>query len=300
MKAPYRAATPGEPTGRGPVTSPAPDEETAPLPTLLPRGTPPARLPSAGGGRPAAWSRRRSLLVVAALAGLGVVLVGALGVCAALTGPATGAAAPTASAAVTAGPVGATARGSRAGVDAPGTDVQVTVQGDTLDVVETAVLPRPPAAPTVLALTLTDLTAVPALHLPQPGVVGLAATVDGAAVTARRTASGWLLPLPTAGAATGTARVTLRYRLAQAVVHDTASATGRALLVVAPLTGTLSQQAQTPVVARVVGAEVRQVACLTAPVTDQLCGWAGTEGWVARLAPRSSLPLVVFQVDRPT
>jgi len=296
-QAPHREATAGDPAGRGRGAAREPDEDAGPLPTLLPRGA--ASDHSWGGPADgaAAPPRRRSLLVVAGV-GLGVVVVAVLGVRAAVTGGGTGAAGPTPTPAAASANALATASagpGNRAGVDAPGSDVQVTLNGDGLDVEESAVLDRP--ATSSIALTLPDLTRVPALNLPRPIVTGLAATVDGRAVTVQRTASGWTVPVAAGGSAQ--ARVTLRYGLAQAVVQDASAAAGRALLVVTPLTGTLSQQGKDPVVVRVAGAQVREAACLTAPVADQLCGWAGTEGWVARVPSGSSLPLVVFQVDRP-
>jgi hypothetical protein len=187
--------------------------------------------------------------------------------------------------------------GDRPGVDAPGSDVLVTSAGGTvLQVVERFVPVGRPAAD--LALMRPDLARVPSLRLRAPVVTDLSVTTDGEPQAIRSTASGWSLG-GTAGRAVG--QVTVRYRLTGAVVRDGGSASRRALVVVEPLTAVASMggasAASAPVLVRVTPMTVHQAACLTAPPAEQLCGSAGSDGWVARLPASSAVPVVVFQVD---
>ena len=286
-------------------------------PTLLPRLAPgraagPAEVPPVSGvspvsGVPAADGvrgpdrnpgRTRGRQTVLVLVVLVAVMLTGLAVAAAVVPGdlARPASAPSAAANVLpAGPAAsasASTPGYRPGIDAPGTDVLITVgPGSETQVEERVVLARPAAAG--LPLAPADLTDVPAIRFSTPMVTEVTATQDGAALPVQRTGAGWVVQ-PGTGRSLSHAVIT--YRTTGAVIRDE-STRSRALLLATPLTAAASLADGSPVLIRVAQATVREAACVTAPAAEQLCGAAGSDGWVARLTASSTVPVVVFQVD---
>jgi hypothetical protein len=92
--------------------------------------------------------------------------------------------------------------------------------------------------------------------------------------------------------------VTLRYRLAGAIVAVTPAPPGRALALVAPLTGLISAVPGHPVQVRAGGAGVLGVSCPTAQ-RGSVCGTRTADGWTATVPPQARPIVVLLQLDSP-
>jgi hypothetical protein len=175
------------------------------------------------------------------------------------------------------------------GADAPGTDAQVAVDADGahVDVFERLNLSTPSSEPLVLAAP-----SLPASQL-QSAVSDLQVELDGTPATIVTDGSTWAVT-PQPGHPFTSA--VLRYRLANGSVTPTPAATGRALLLATPLTGTISQARGADVVVRALDPQVVGVSCPAAETTAQICGTKLATGWAATL-PATSRPIVIFQVN---
>jgi hypothetical protein len=173
------------------------------------------------------------------------------------------------------------------GANAPGTDVQAAADpdGSHIDVFERLLLDAATGDP--LTLAVPTLPAVNGNAEVQDLQVQLDDTV--AAVTADGPESWSATP---AAGQTYT-RVTLRYRMAAGVMLVTPAAPGRALGIVAPLTGMISSGRGHPVQVRALGPKVLGITCPTAPA-GAVCGSRdGSGGWVATV-PDGTSPIVVL------
>ncbi len=182
------------------------------------------------------------------------------------------------------------------GIDSAGSDVTYAQDPDRvhLDAFERVVLASPGS-------TLVSLT--PGLRTMLKGGVAttrlvvsdLQVEVNGQLVTPTPVSAGanpssWTVVIPQSQAA---ARVVLRYRVAGAFVHEVPSPPGRVLVVLTPLSGTSSLQAQAPVTVRYLGAGVNGMSCPAAPLALGVCGQHMASWWVATVSAGS--PIVVVQ-----
>lgn len=187
-------------------------------------------------------------------------------------------------------PPGLTTTGPGASV--PGTDVQVAVDPDErhLDVFERLRLGTPSSGLLSLAAP-----ARPVLNA-RIRVTDLQVELDGVAVRAVADGPGRWRASPTTGSPY--THVTLRYRLAGALVAVKPAAPGRALGVVAPLTGQISTGSGLAVQVRAGDRAVLGVSCPTARF-GTVCGTLTSGGWTATV-PLGTRPVVVLlQVDTP-
>jgi hypothetical protein len=185
-------------------------------------------------------------------------------------------------------PPGLTATGPGASV--PGTDVQVAVDPDGrhLDVFERLLLDTPSIDPLSLAAPTR-----PALDA-EVRVSDLQVQLDDTAVPAVADGPGSWQAIPLDGSSY--TRVTLRYRLAGAILAVTPAPPGRALGLVAPLTGLVSAVPGHAVQVRAGGDGVLGVSCPTA-ARGSVCGTRSGDGWTATV-PEQARPIVVLlQLD---
>lgn len=181
--------------------------------------------------------------------------------------------------------------------DTPGTDVQVTVDGDGahLDVVERLVLDGATATPLVL-----QAPGLPALG--RPGIADLLVQLDGrdaAAVPGVPGGPGGPGTRWTASPAAGSqyTRATLRYRISGGIVAVTPAAPGRALGLVTPLTAMTSQARGRAVVVRAPDRHVVGVSCPGVQGSGSVCGARTARGWTASV-PAGARPVVLLQINR--
>jgi hypothetical protein len=186
-------------------------------------------------------------------------------------------------------PAGLTATGP--GADAPGTDVQVSVDtdGTHVDVFERLMLSSPSGEPLEMASP-----SLPAMGQ-QISVSDLQVELDGAPVAvAGDNGNGWTATPPAGKQFT---KAVLRYRLSNGVVTITPAAPGRVFAVVTPLTAAISQAHSAGVLVRALDPRVLGVSCpRAADAAGSVCGTKLAAGWQAAL-PANSIPIVLFQVN---
>jgi hypothetical protein len=184
------------------------------------------------------------------------------------------------------------------GISMPGTDVTVAFGSDpatdTIDVYEQTVFAAPgldalPLSQAGLTSLLGDVAAL------KPQVSDIRVELDGQAARAVPAGDGtWVAVPPQGGRFT---RAQLRYSVTDAVARSTASLPGRALVVVAPLTGSETLRDGLPLSVRFTSAVVQGVSCPTAPLADSLCAAHSGQTWTALLPSSATSPIVLAQVN---
>jgi hypothetical protein len=90
---------------------------------------------------------------------------------------------------------------------------------------------------------------------------------------------------------------TLRYQVSDGVTFVTPAANGRALGLVTPLTGSISQAEGAAVVVRTLDPDVVGVSCPTAPTGGAVCGNRTPTGWTATVPDGTSRMVVLLQLN---